>query len=60
MDKHIEALNIWRQIKSVEGCERTVNLLRKDGTAENIKKYSRWVLESQPKIGLTLFQEVKL
>jgi len=29
----------------VEGCERTVVLLKKDGSAENVKKYIKWVLE---------------
>ena len=39
----------------VEGCERTVSILKKKKDIEMIKKYGRWVLEENPQIGLTLF-----
>ena len=47
------------QIKSKEGCEKTVNMLRKDGKTENIKKFIKWVLEVSPVIGLQLFEDSK-
>ena len=59
MDNQIEALKIWSQIKGQEGCDRTVNLLRKDGKPENATKYIKWVLELNPKIGLSLFEDAK-
>ena len=57
MDRSLDALKIWMMIKSKEGCERTVNLLKKDGKAENVKLYLKWVLEVQPAMGMTLFEE---
>lgn len=43
----------------MEGCEKTVSLLRIDGSAENIKKFIKWVLEMSPKVGLKLFEDSK-
>ena len=57
MDNQLEALKIWFQLNSEEGCERTVNILKKIGKADIIKKYSKWVLEANPRIGLELFEE---
>jgi hypothetical protein len=44
-----------KAINLTEGCERTVNILRKKKDINLIKKYGRWVLEENPQIGLTLF-----
>lgn len=38
-----------------EGCERTVNILRKKKDIALIKKYAKWVIVENPQIGLTLF-----
>lgn len=55
-----EALDIWRELKSMdsistEGCERTVSILKRKKDLDLIRKYGKWVLETSPKIGLTLF-----
>lgn len=51
-DNYQEALRIWSYLKTAEGCERTVSILRKVGKKDLITQYSRWVLEKDPKIGL--------
>jgi hypothetical protein len=38
-----------------EGCERTVSILKKLKDRNLVKEYGKWVLEQDPKIGLTLF-----
>lgn len=38
-----------------EGCERTVSILRKLKDKNLVKDYGKWVLEADPKIGLSLF-----
>jgi hypothetical protein len=53
-------LDLWNSLRGkainlTEGCERTVNILRKKKDINLIKKYGRWVLEENPQIGLTLF-----
>jgi hypothetical protein len=55
MDNLLDALKIWATIKTDEGCEKTVNILKRIGQTDPIKKYLGWVLEKQPKIGLSLF-----
>lgn len=42
-------------INQIEGCERTVSILRRKKDIDLTKKYGKWVLEVNPKIGLTLF-----
>ncbi len=42
-------------MNQVEGCERTVSILKRKKDLALTRKYGRWVLESNPKIGLTLF-----
>jgi hypothetical protein len=38
-----------------EGCERTVSILKKLKDRNLVKDFGKWVLEQDPKIGLTLF-----
>ena len=51
------ALERWMQLKTEEGCNRTVNILRKSSISskEMIFKYIGWVLEMMPEVGLSLF-----
>ena len=53
------ALERWMQLKTEEGCQRTVNILRKKSIASKdiIFKYIGWVLEMMPEVGLSLFVE---
>jgi hypothetical protein len=53
------ALERWMQLKTEEGCHRTVNILRKSSitSKEIIFKYIGWVLEMMPEVGLSLFVE---
>ena len=39
-----------------EACERTVSILKRLKDKGLVKDYGRWVLEQDPKIGLTLFK----
>lgn len=39
----------------LEGCERTVSILKRKKDLMLIKQYGKWVLEESPAIGLTLF-----
>ena len=60
IDNYTEALRIWSQLRTTdinqnEGCERTVSILKRKKDIDLIKKYGKWVLEANPKIGLTLF-----
>ena len=60
IDNYTEALRIWSQLRTAdinqnEGCERTVAILKRKRDIDLTKKYGRWVLEANPKIGLTLF-----
>lgn len=50
-NSYIKALDIWQWLRDsktmpnmIEGCERTVNILRKKKDVGLIKKYARWVL----------------
>lgn len=54
-DNFDKALDIWAQIKSKEGCERTVTILKKIGSKDKILKYARWVFEVDLQTGLKLF-----
>lgn len=61
IDNYYEALRIWSQLRAseinqTEGCERTVAILKKKKDIDLTKKYGRWVIEANPKIGLTLFK----
>lgn len=60
IDNYSEALKIWSQLRTkdinqTEGCERTVSILKRKKDIDLIKKYGKWVLETNPKIGLSLF-----
>ena len=63
IDNYVEALKIWSSLRSatsdanstLEGCERTVSILKRKRDLDMVKKYGKWVLETNPKIGLTLF-----
>jgi len=54
---NVRALDKWMQLKTEEGCHKTVNILRKSSITkkEIIFKYVGWVLEKMPEIGLSLF-----
>jgi len=51
-----EALRIWKNSKSSDGCKNTVRILKKVGSKDLIFEFSEWVLKSHPDIGLQLFQ----
>lgn len=59
--KNTDALKKWRELKTDEGCIRTVNILRKSSIAskETIFEYLEWVLEKNPILGLSLFIDRK-
>ena len=42
-------------MRSKEGCERTVSILKKLGSRDKILKYAKWVFELEPQIGFKLF-----
>jgi hypothetical protein len=46
------ALKIWYDLRSQRACERTVAILRSLGRKEYIIKYSQWVFEMNPELGL--------
>lgn len=54
-DNFDKALDIWANLKSKEGCERTVTILKKIGSKDKILKYARWVFEVDLQTGLKLF-----
>jgi hypothetical protein len=47
-DNYDKALEIWSVLRSKEGCERTVAILRKLGSKDKILKYAKWVFETDP------------
>jgi hypothetical protein len=60
--EYVKALEIWQSLSMskalpsmTEGCERTVNILRKKKDIGLIKKYAKWVIVENPQTGLTLF-----
>jgi hypothetical protein len=60
IDNYQEALSMWFKLRGkvqnmTEGCERTVAIIKKKKDLQMIKEYAKWVLEENPKIGLTLF-----
>jgi hypothetical protein len=54
-DNFDKALEIWSVLKSKEGCERTVSILKKIGSKDKILKYAKWVFEVDAMSGLKLF-----
>ena len=54
-DNFDKALEIWANLKSKEGCERTVSILKKIGSKDKILKYAKWVFEVDLHAGLKLF-----
>jgi hypothetical protein len=63
-EDYIGALKMWQSFNGakgpassfvIEGCERTVSILRKLKDRHLVKDYGKWILETDPKIGLTLF-----
>ena len=61
-EDYIGALKMWQSLNGSkssphlrEGCERTVAILRKLKDKNLVKDYGMWILETDPKIGLTLF-----
>ena len=59
--KNTDALKKWRELKTDEGCIRTVKILGKSSIAskETIFEYLEWVLEKNPRLGLSLFIDRK-
>lgn len=53
------ALDKWKQLRTDEGCLKTVSILRKSSinNKTTIFEYLEWVLEKKPEIGLRLFIE---
>ena len=56
-DNFADSLKIWSYVKSNEGCERTISILKRLGKKELITTYARWVIEANPKMGLSLFED---
>jgi hypothetical protein len=56
-DNYADALKIWSFVKSAEGCDRTISILKRLGKKDLITTYAKWVLEAKPQIGLTLFED---
>lgn len=54
-----EALDHWKQLKTEEGCKRTVAILKKPQITNKdmIFEYLEWVLEKSPEVGLSIFLE---
>lgn len=59
--QNTDALKKWRELKTDEGCIRTVKILGKSSIAskETIFEYLEWVLEKNPRLGLSLFIDRK-
>jgi hypothetical protein len=55
--QNTEALKKWKQLRTEEGCYKTVSILRKSSmtSKETIFQHLEWVLEKSPEIGLSLF-----
>mmetsp|Transcript_16010 Transcript_16010/g.24831 ORF Transcript_16010/g.24831 Transcript_16010/m.24831 type:complete len:93 (-) Transcript_16010:1081-1359(-) len=54
---NVKALEKWEQLKTEDGCRKTVQILRKSQitSTDTIFKFIKWVLEMKPEIGLSLF-----
>lgn len=52
-----EALNSWRDLRTEEGCVKTVGILRKREITDKklVWNYMDWVLQMNPEVGLSLF-----
>lgn len=57
-----KALASWEQLKTEEGCHKTVQILRKKEITHKdlIWKYMPWVLKLRPEVGLQLFIQRKV
>jgi hypothetical protein len=55
--EYSKALEKWQQLKTEEGCYKTVQILRKSQIIDDkvVFKYLEWVLVKMPDIGLSLF-----
>ena len=51
------ALDYWKILKSDEGCQKTVSILKKITNKQLIFDFLEWVLQKNPKVGLSLFFE---
>ena len=58
-NQYKEALEKWAALRSNEGCERTIEILKKAGSKEWIEHFSIWVFEKEPEMGLKLFTSEK-
>lgn len=56
-----KALSFWQELKTEEGCMKTVGILRKKEITSKdlVWKYMPWVLETKPEVGLSLFIQRK-
>lgn len=52
-----KALKKWEELKTEEGCAKTVQILRSKEITnkETIFTYLKWVLDKKPEVGLSLF-----
>jgi len=57
--EYSKALEKWQQLKTEEGCYKTVQILRKSQIIDDkiVFKYLEWVLIKMPEVGLSLFLE---
>lgn len=58
-DNFDRALEIWSLLKTKEGCDRTVSILKKISSKDKIFKYGKWVFEVDAQAGLKLFTSTK-
>lgn len=54
-DNYDKALEIWQHIRSKEGAERTISILKKLGSRDKILKYAKWVFDVDSQTGFKLF-----
>ena len=61
VDQNSDDVKFWSNLteSSNEGCERTIEILKKAGSKEWIEHYSSWVFEKDPEVGLKLFTSDK-
>lgn len=58
-DNFDRALEIWSLLRTKEGCDRTVSILKKIGSKDKILKYAKWVFDVDAQAGLKLFTSTK-
>ena len=55
-EQYEKALQKWEVIRTKEGANRTVKILKQAGLKDWVKTYGHWVLQQDPEMFLTLFK----